>query len=428
MDCKTSALCLFDKKGVLSDIRRSYVVDYYPVSSLTSDGPIEILIPGSSEDYINCGNTKLYLRFKVVNEDGSDVDQSTEILGLNNLPIASLFSNASLHVGETQIEGGGSDYPYRAYLQTVMQFPPAAQESTMRAMGWYKDEAGKFDDKANKGFVQRQQLVGNSKTIELVGPLYFDFFNQDRYLLSLTNMRIKLTPNRPEFFLSSFKSAPGKYKVEFELVKLSVERNEMNPSVINGHAIGLKTQNAQYYVNHTHFETFTVPKGQSSVTKDNIFTDISPKMVIVGMLDNDAFNGSYQKNPFHFKHYNLTKFAFFRDGRSIPGQPYEPDFKQKLYLESYIQTMQAFNYWNTDDTNGLKPNDWANGYTFFAFDLTPDKEASSGCQHANVSGNLRLDLAWAADLPNTINVVLHAITDSVVEITRSRDAIPHYNR
>lgn len=428
MNCKNSALCIFDKPGVLTDIQHSNKVDYYPINTLTSDSPIEFFISGSSEHYIDLGNTELLVKFKIVQEDGTDVDQATDIVGLNNLSIATLFSDATLKIGDTQVEGGASDYPYLAYFKTAMQFSPTAQKSHMLSFGWYKDEAGKFDDKTNEGFVSRQKLVGTSKSIELLGPLYFDFFNQDRHLISSTNLRIKLTPSKPEFLLNSYAAVPTKFKVVFEKVVLYIDRLEMNPSVINGHAVGLKTQNARYFINHSEVLSYTIPKGQKSYTKDRLFPDVSPKMLMIALLDNDAYNGSYSKNPFHFKHYNLNKLCLFRDGRSIPGQAFEPDFGNEKYLRSYVNTMRTFMYWNTDDTNGLTPNEWANGYTIYAFDMTPDKEASSGCLHAHVGGNLRLELNFEKALPNSINVLIYAVTDSQIEITQLRDVITHYNR
>ena len=429
MECKNSALLIFDKPGVLTDVQRSRFVDYYPVSSPSSGGPIEFVIGKSSEEYINLSNTSLYVSFKVVHEDGTAVVQADDVVGLNNLSISTLFSDASLKLADTQIEGGTSDYSYRGYFRNVMQFTPDAQNSTMQAMGWYKDEAGKFDDASNKGFVKRQALVGDSQTIELYGPVFFDFFNQDRHLISDVGLRIKLTPNKPEFLLNSYSTkAAKKYKVIFNEVILYVERLEMNPSVINGHAVGMKTQNAHYFINHTNLLTYTIPKGQKSYTKDNLFMDSSPKMLMIAMVDNDAFNGNLSKNPFNFEHYNLNKLVLYRDGRCVPGVPFKPDFASKLYLRSYINTMRAFNYWNTDDTNGLMPSEWGAGYTIYAFDLTPDREVSSACIHAHTGNNFRLELNFAKALAETINVLIYSITDSQIEITQLRDVITHYNR
>jgi len=428
MICKNSSLCVFDKPGVLTDIQRAYTVEYYPLSSISSKGPIEFHVPGNAEDYIDVNDVKLYVQLRVKKADGTDIDQTKDIVGFNNLPIVTLFQDASLMIGESQIEGGHMNYPYFGYFNTVMQFTPSAQQSQLQSYGWFKDQAGKFDDASNTGFKRRQSLVGNSSLVELMGPLYFDFFNQDRFLISHTDMRIKLLPNKTDFVLNSYATKLSDYKIDFEKVILLVDRVELNPSVINGHALGLKTRNAHYFLNHSELLTYTIPKGQRSYTKDRLFPDMAPKMLMIAMVENDAYNGDLSKNPFNFKHFDLNKIALYREGRSVPGQPITPDFTNKQYLRSYNLTMRSFDYYNTDDTNGLTPFEWANGYTIYAFDLTGDKDVSTDCVQANLSRNLRLELSFANDLPTTINVLIYAVINSEIEITQLRDVITHYNR
>ena len=120
-------------------------------------------------------------------------------MGLNNLPLATLFRDVSLTIAEKQVEGGQNDYPYKAYFNAMTQFHPAARNSHMQTVGWYKDEANKFDDATNEGFIARQKLIKDSKVCHLFGPLDLDFFRQSSYLLSNTGMRLKLTLNKPEF-------------------------------------------------------------------------------------------------------------------------------------------------------------------------------------------------------------------------------------
>ena len=430
MECKNSSLLFFDKPGVLTDIQHRNIVGYYPLTTLTSESPIEIKIPGSAEDYIDLGDINLYVKFKIVAADGTAIKQADDVVGLNNLPISTIWSDARLKIGETQIEGGQTDYAYRSYFKTVTQFSPQAQTSQMEAMGWYKDEAGKFDNASNKGFVKRKQLVGDSKVIEFMGPLMFDFFNQNRHLLSKMDMIITLTPNKSEFFLNSY-AASGKmrgYKIEFLKAAVYAGRLEMNPSVINGHAVGLNTDNARYFINHSDLFVFSIPAGQASIIKENLLNAMKPKMLVVAMVENDAYNGNISKNPFNFQHFDLVHLQLTRDGRTMPGGNLEPNFKENEFLHSYVQTMKAFDYWNTDDTNGLKPHEWANGYNYYAFDLTPDKEASSSCLHAHTSGNLRLELKFANKLTSTVNVIVYAVSDSQVEVTKNRDVILHYMR
>ena len=126
MECKNSALCIFDKPPTQTDIIKNYVTDYFPITSISSGGPIEFHIPGNTEDYVDVNDIYLYVKFKVVKGDGSAIAAADKV-GVNNLPIATLFQDVSLTLGETQIEGGQQSYPYVSYINTVMQFHPAIQ-------------------------------------------------------------------------------------------------------------------------------------------------------------------------------------------------------------------------------------------------------------------------------------------------------------
>ena len=426
MEHRSPALCIFDRPGSQTDILKSSTVDYYPLSSIAGGGPIEFHIPGNADDYIDVNDITLYVKFKVLKADGTAIVDADKV-GLNNLPIATLFQDVSLTLGETQIEGGQMCYPYRAYFNTVMQFQPTAQFSHMQAFGWYKDEAGKFNNETNTGFKARKELIDDSRQCELMGPLYLDFTNQERYLISQTDMRIKFTPSKPEFALNAY-GATTDFKIKFTDVILYVARSEVNPSVINGHATGLKRQNAFYPLIHNELITFTIPKGQQSYTKDRLFPDQAPKSLMIAMVENDAFNGNIKKNPFHFEHFGLNKIALYRDGVCIPGRPFTPDFDDGKYLRSYLNTIRTMNYYNTDDTNGLTPNMFANGYTIYAYDLTPEKDITAAYNQGITSKNLRLELFFKKTLSTTINVLLFASYNSAVEITQLRDVIPHYTR
>ena len=426
MECVHSALCIFDKPAVQTDIQRNNVVDYYPVSSITGDGPIEFHIPGNSEEYIDLNDTTLYVKFKVTRKDGKNIETADKV-GLNNLSIASLFKDVSLTVSETQVEGGQGSYPYLAYFKVMSQFHPDAQKSHMEAFGWYKDEAGKFDSETNKGFKTRSELIKGSQMVELEGPLYLDLMMQERYLISQTDLRIKLTPSKPEFVLNAY-GAIKEFKIEFEEVVLLAHRVEINPSVIHGHTNGMKRQNAIYPLLHSELITYTIPNGNKSHTRDRLYPDQAPKMLMVALLENDAYNGNIAKNPFHFQHFNLNKIALYNGGQSVPGRPLELDYKNGHYLRAYTNTMRALGYYNNDDTNGLTAREFAAGYNIYAFDLTPDKNVAASHRQAFINRNLRLELYFDKELSSTINVLLYGIFDSQLEITQLRDVITHYTR
>ena len=426
MECKNSSLCLFDQLPVQTDIIKYNIVDYFPVTSISSGGPIEFHIPGNSEEYIDCNDINLSLKIKVTKGAGADIE-ATDKVGLNNLAISTLFQDVTLTIGETQVEGGQQCYPYKAYFPTVMEFQPQAQKSHMITSGWHKDEGGKFNDDGNSGFTQRKAMIHGSKVCELYGPVYLDFTRQSRYLLSRTDLRLKFVPSKPEFALNAF-ATTSDFQIKIESAVLDVKRVTMNPSVINGHESGLTKQNALYPLNHTEIITFTIPKGQKSYIKDRLFPLQAPKLLMIAMLENDAFNGTIKKNPFHFRHFDLNKIALYREGESIPGRPFTPDFTKKHYSRLYKNTMATFQYYNTDDTNGLTYDEFANGYSIYSYDLTATNDISAEYRQPTNTSNLRLELYFDKDLPETINVLLYAVFDAHIEITKLRDVIASYNR
>ena len=163
MQCGNSGLLLFDKPNIQTDIISSQNISYFPVSSLDVGAPIEFIVPGTVQDYIDCDHIYLQVGVKITKADGTAIDITKDKVGFSNLAIASMFSDVSLILQEKEIEGGDSLYPYKAYLHTVMQFMPQAQNSHMEIWGWVKDQAGKMDDVTNTGFVKRMNWTDKSQ-------------------------------------------------------------------------------------------------------------------------------------------------------------------------------------------------------------------------------------------------------------------------
>ncbi|CAB0043350.1 unnamed protein product [Trichogramma brassicae] len=63
-----SELLLFDIPPTQTTIEGSNWIHYKPISSLSDDSPIEFVIPGNGEDYIDLAHTMLSLRVSIVNK------------------------------------------------------------------------------------------------------------------------------------------------------------------------------------------------------------------------------------------------------------------------------------------------------------------------------------------------------------------------
>ena len=109
-------------------------------------------------------------------------------------------------------------------------------------------------------------------------------------------------------------------------------------------------------------------------------------------------------------------------GWSTPSKPLQPNIDENRFIRSYLNLFTSTGNESQDEGNGLTRDDFRDGYTFFGFDLTPDA-CDGSCFHLVQKGNLRIDLHVAAALQQTINVVVYAEFESVLEIDKSRNVI-----
>ena len=63
-----------------------------------------------------------------------------------------------------------------------------------------------------------------------------------------------------------------------------------------------------------------------SGNQSNIFEGALPNRIMIGMVDPDAFNGTYTKNPFNFKNYDITTMGLTVKGENLPGKPLQLKF------------------------------------------------------------------------------------------------------
>ena len=63
------------------------------------------------------------------------------------------------------------------------------------------------------------------------------------------------------------------------------------------------------------------------------------------------------------------------------------------------------------------------GEILVVFNLTPDLSAGGSCGQPYQTSNLRLEMKFSAPLPKGINVIIMAIRDGRLEITKQRQVL-----
>jgi hypothetical protein len=169
-------------------------------------------------------------------------------------------------------------------------------------------------------------------------------------------------------------------------------------------------------------KTFKIPAGYLDMSHEKPFAGQLPIRLIVGLVDNRAYNGDRARNPFNFQHFSLTEIGIYLDGQSHGLKPLKLDYGSGRFVEAYVGLFSGTNNLNRDEGNGISRFEYANGYALYAYDLTPDLGEDD---HLNLSrqGTVRLDLKFDDALAHTVTVIAYAEFENLIEIDRNRNIV-----
>ncbi|GBM14486.1 Uncharacterized protein F54H12.2 [Araneus ventricosus] len=417
-----SELDLFLTPPTQTAIEKGQWLEYHPIANIRDGNPIEFSISGSGEDYIDLSATQLYVKVKIL-KDNAKLAETDKVAPVNLL-LHSLFSQVDVSLNDRLISASSNLYPFRSYIESLLNYGSDYKKSFLTSEGFHKDTPGSLDvtDPAgdNEGLKKRASLIEKSKVLDLIGNLHCDIFYQDRLLLNLVDLKVKLIRSKPEFCLIA--PATANFSVIIEHASLFVRKVKVSPGVLLGHAKALQTTPAKYPIDRVLSKMYSISKGSFSFSQDNVFLGQMPKRLIITCVDNDAFNGTYNSNPFHFKHNNLNFLGVYVDGNPISSKPLEPDYSNGQSIRAFNSLLVGSGKLASNKGIYINRDEFIQGYTLYAFDLTPDLCDGSHLNLVN-QGNLRIELKFASALEKTISVLVYAEFQNMIEITNSRNVL-----
>ena len=133
----TSEVDLFGSIMQQNIIENEFNREYAPLSTIQHGAPIECMVKGSTDLYLDLNNSRLHVLAKITNADGLNIGANTA--GPIHLPLHSMFRKISLELNGRKVSDTSPLYPYRAYLKTLLNFSKETQDTRLQCEGWTKD-------------------------------------------------------------------------------------------------------------------------------------------------------------------------------------------------------------------------------------------------------------------------------------------------
>jgi hypothetical protein len=421
-------LDLFSVPPTQEAVETGHSLSYRPISSITSNAPIEFCISNSGDEYIDLAHTLLYLKVKIQRPTRANGEQRvTDEVGPTNNFLHSLFTQVDVLLNQRCVTPPSNNYNYRAYISNLLNYGQDAKNSHLTSSLWYKDTAGSMEaSDENEGYSSRKEFTLNDRVFDMISPLHIDLKSVSKYLLNGVEMTIKLIQAKPDFFLMSNVENPI-CGIEIQEAELFVRKVKISASVLIGHAKALSLGTAKYPITRVDVKTVTIPSGVQNKTIDGIYTGQLPKRCILGFVSNKAFNGTYNLNPYNFQHFNLSFLSLYVDSVQIPSKPFTPNFGQSQFIREYNSLYHGSGIFYKDIGNDITREEYPRGYFLTCFDLTPDLSCHESHWTLQKNGSLRIELRFAQALTETVTVIVFSEFDNLIEIDNNRNIILDYS-
>lgn len=433
-----SELDLFKPQQFQGSIESSDLIQYRPVSSITNARNIEFEIHTASDEYLDLQQVFLSIKGKLVKSDLTDYGSGQDDrYSLVNNALHSIFDQVAIYLNGTLINQSAKVHPYISYIEALTQSTKLSQQTHLASAGFVPP---KFDGTTTVNSISTDlsKYTNGSKQFELYGRMQSGLFNSDRLLLNGTTMHLIFyraankfcTMGSEALTQSATNVGQDETKPVLNLREMSIfaRKVKLNPSLLNAHAKALMSSKALYPIKRPVMKVVNMPKDQNSFVLENIVMGQMPSFMVLGLVDDEAFNGHYRKNPFAFEHFKLNFLSAYINGVAYPKTPYEPDFENQRYARVYHDFFSAL-----DATeSGLAPYITYDSYKKFnclyAFNFNADKVNPFDTSYINIprEGYLTLNMKFKDALTANLKLICYFLFDNTITIDEQRNVSVDY--
>ena len=439
--CSKSELDLFYSLPTNTSIISSNYTNISLQKISGDENSFEINVPGTDE-YTDLSD--IYLKLELsIEKDNTKMTKLDKIGPINNFG-HSLFKKIELKIGaglnRKLVEVGNSHYAYKAYLLNLLNFGHGAKNTWLQSGLFEKDTHSEFENpnidsetkhiiktegttskninvsesnKVNLGYLKRREhFVASKGKISLIFPIHCDLLHSNRFLLNNIGLYFEFERNKDSFILIGTNE---EFKVKISKINLFVRKCQINQAVQLAHISALQLSPAKYPIKQNKIIATSIDNDSKDYNISN-FGHIIPSKMIFGLVEDEAYSGSFKTNPFNFNAFNLEKITLIIDNVS---KVINTNQDANDYSEAYHALCEGLNMYGLDG-NDISLSEFGNGNCLFFFNLCPDK--GYGEQYNVIkSGSIQVKLEFSKNLTKKLKLITFMEYDNQIIIDKKHE-------
>jgi len=406
-------------------VERTFWTTINPMNTVTSAGPYEFHIP-PDPNFVDLNKNYIQVKLKITRADGTDL-QNADVVGPINCIGKTFFKQCKLFLNSKLIYDSGDLYAYRAYLETLLNYSDSQKDTFLEVTGYESDTpSDHIDDNQNTGWERRRNWFAGSMIVELMSPIHADLMHQEKYLLNGMDLRMELHRHEEPFALVSFGANPN-YKIHVQDIRWVVKKVELAKSITLALETTLLRNTVKYPVRRVQMKAIQLSAGRRDTPINSVFNGQIPRRLIIGLCDNDAFHGTYDKSPFNFKHYTAINIKVTAGGVDYPSNPIIMDYTWRSFTQPFVFLYETLGLGDADNNCGITPLEYSvGGRCLYGFDLSPD--TSDGAHWELLKeGTTSIHIQFQNAIPaGGVKMVVLAEFDNMISVDRFRNVYFDY--
>ena len=231
----------------------------------------------------------------------------------------------------------------------------------------------------------------------------FDFQrNDDKFSLLSHDTKTDFIIELGEMKMSCKRYKPAKTFIDFYQNQLSLGKTPSLP------------------IDRSLIKTYVVNSGVTDLSAYNLIRGSQlPEQIIIGIVSQEAYNGSMNKNPFNFQNFDIREASLIVNGVNEPAELYKLNVDIGDKVDMFASFLDNTGVHTDDREFGISLEDYYGGSFLMAWDRTPDN-CNRYHRHKMGSGTIDINIKTGNPLPETVTVIVYTTYSSDIIIREGR--------